>query len=184
MSTLFWLQHKKEIPVAPELIRTSVMTVDSDAPSAIEDMLPETQERPDTDAATPGGLKDRSLGSFEIAPVHYPHQFGNAGVDFGHSLREQISSAGATAARELTGRWGHGTLRGVFGMEPAPLAVFGEDYFTTDQERRLPEISMEAAQGDALSDERSSAQARANASDATAKSPMQRRYEAFMAGGA
>jgi hypothetical protein len=43
---------------------------------------------------------------------------------------------------------------------------------------------MEDSQGDALSVERSSAQARANASDATAKSPMQRRYDAFMAGGA
>jgi hypothetical protein len=132
VSTLLYSQQHAASPSDETHVRSTVTVVSHDDPPAVSDHAPEFNEH-ETDPDTAGGLTTRQLGSHVIPSVRYPPAIGNADENLFKVINEQVSSSGTAAARELTGQWGHGTLKVVEGIEPTIRDgdQFGADYFVS-----------------------------------------------------
>lgn len=124
MSSLLFFQQsvRGESPQPLDDVRSTVDVVDNDAPSSEAPHAPEVNETL-TDPDTSNGLTARQVGPYMTPSEQYVPSIGNAGRDLAASVNEQVSSAGTAASREMSGRWGHGTLQVAESIEP----VVGDD---------------------------------------------------------
>jgi len=117
-------------PVDADEIQSTVTTVQADEPPAESPDSPDWNET-ETDPDTEGGLTSRQLASHVVPPLQYVPHIGDANDDPNSIVNRQVSTSGTAAAREMTGRWGHGTLKVVQGIEPTIREGdrLGADYF-------------------------------------------------------
>lgn len=131
MSTLFYSMTRSAIPDDLDNVRSTVTRVVDDAPS-MQEHAPEVNEIV-TDPLTDGGLTGHALASKVTPSVRYaPANTDKDGTQFNASVNAQVSSSGTAAAREAAGRWGHGTILKVEGIEPVlgdGRPGFGDTYF-------------------------------------------------------
>lgn len=130
MSTLLYSWHRRPVSDSEANVRDTVTTVQADAPSSVAPDAPDFNET-DTDPITEGGLTPHQMASHVIPSERYVPNIGNANTDFSAPVDSRISTSGTAAQREMTGQWGHGTLKVVQGIEPTIRDghAYGADYF-------------------------------------------------------
>ena len=130
MSTLLYGINRAEVPSDDAAVRSTVTVVTPEEAPAVQEHSPDYNET-FTDPDTGGGLTSRQVASHVVPSVQYVPLTGDANDDHNAIVNRQVSTSGTAAAKELTGRWGHGTLMSVQGIEPAIVdgQQFTEDYF-------------------------------------------------------
>lgn len=125
--------NRAGVPQDPESVRSTVTTVQDDAPPSVAESAPDYNQV-FTDPETEGGLTPSQVAS-HVAPSekYAPEMIATTQVADAIQTRvnDNIATSGTAAAREAAGVYGHGTMKIVEGIEPAIVDGhgFGPDYF-------------------------------------------------------
>lgn len=135
MSTLLLSQnHAASMPADDSEVRSTITVVNNEAPPSVASDLPDynTAER---DPDTEGGLTPRAVSDFVVPSERWVPEVGNANTDFSAPIDNQVSTSGTAAAREMSGRWGHGSARWSDATEPTIRegAAFNDTYFAANR---------------------------------------------------
>lgn len=119
--------------VAPQdeaAVRSTVTTVQADAPASVAPDAPDANEL-QIDAQTEGGLTTHQVASAVAPSAQYPPRpLEGTGDAIQTQVNDGIPTKGLAASLEASGRWGHGTMPIVEGIEPAiPASPFADRYF-------------------------------------------------------
>jgi hypothetical protein len=105
------------VPRDENVIRSTTATIENDAPADMQDSAPDYNDFTSAKHED-GGLTTNTLSSHVTPSERYIPTITNADQDLFTATNSQVSSSGTAAAKELTGRWGHGTFKVVEGIEP------------------------------------------------------------------
>ena len=117
-------QNEDDARSTLEPIRTSGATVEGDEP--------EWNEFQSDDSPELVGLAPRLKGPDTRDSEHGPaFWLAQAGYPYNDRIDEQVSSSGTAAAREASGKFGHGTMQYADSVEPVVRdgGSFGQTYF-------------------------------------------------------
>lgn len=120
-------------PADGDNVRTTVTAVVPDADSSVMADAPEFNEI-NYDGITEGGLTPAQVASSVIPSERFPGMpQDHTGDAIQSEVNDGISTKGYSPALEAVGRWGHGTMKIVQGIEPAiSSAPFDNTYFAVD----------------------------------------------------
>lgn len=134
---LFGLIGNAGTPADEKVVRSTATPVDNTAPAAVQDHVPDFNEKPDTDDNPNLGIVNRQLASLWVEGQQYPPFWGDEvaeQADHNLLIDRQVSTSGTAAAREAAGQFGHGTASYAVGIEPTSDlregGKLGNDYFS------------------------------------------------------
>jgi hypothetical protein len=135
-SLFYGMLSNGSVPADENAVRRNTTPVDINATPAEQTSAPDFNEVT-TDSNPQLGLEPRQLAS-HVKPIEKYAPFWKDEVDrqaeHNHVIDRQVSTSGTAAAREAAGKFGHGTILVVEGIEPVQDlrdgGKFGNEYFT------------------------------------------------------
>lgn len=134
---LFGLIGNAGTPADEKVVRSTATPVDKTAAPAVQDHVPDFNEKPETDDNPNLGMVNRQLASLWVEGSQYAPFWGaEVSEQAEHNLiiDKQVSTSGTAAAREAAGQFGHGTASYAVGIEPTSDlrdgGKLGNDYFS------------------------------------------------------
>lgn len=131
MSTTLLLGFQpRPVPVEEAVVRSTVTVVEQDEPSSVATAPPDFNEL-FADPDTAGGLTSHQVAPAVIRSERFVPNIGDSNAEHNVIVDRQVSTSGTAAARELTGTWGHGTMKVTSAIEPTMRdgGFLGGDYF-------------------------------------------------------